>query len=215
MSTLDDNAKRDIILEKSVDSDKALLEEERGLIEGAKRGDQLSFKKLMDKYKSQVGGLAYRMVGSYEDARDISQNVFIKAYQNLGSFDTKRKFSTWLYRIAMNASIDYLRKYRKHKTDHLDDLAGQLSDKKDGPEKVFNNTLVKLAVRDSLESLNSKQKSVFVLRDLEGLDINEIAQITQMPQATVRWYLHRARAKLKGELIKHHPLVLKRMGVRL
>jgi RNA polymerase sigma-70 factor (ECF subfamily) len=215
MSTLNENTKRDAILEESVDSDKVLLEEERGLIDGAKRGEQASFGKLVDRYKSQVGSLAYRMVGSYEDARDISQNVFIKAYQNLGSFDTKRRFSTWLYRIAMNASIDFLRKYRKHKIDHLDDLAGQLSDKRDSPERAFNNTLIKLAVKNSLESLNTKQRTVFVLRDLEGLDIKEIAQITQMPQATVRWYLHRARAKLKGELIKHHPLVLKRMGVRV
>ena len=214
MSTLDKDAKKDAILEELANSEAALLEEEKNLIDSAKQGNQLSFSKIVDKYKSQVAGLAYRMVGSYEDAKDVSQNVFVKAYQNLKSFDTKRRFSTWLYRITMNASIDYLRKYRKYKFDHLDDLAGQLNDSKNNPEKVFNNSLVRWAIKDSLENLNAKQKSVFVLRDLEGLDINEIAQITQMPQATVRWYLHRARAKLKDELAKHHPLVLKKMGVK-
>ena len=213
MSVLDENAKRDAITEEFPDSDLDELEEERGLIDKAKRGDQLSFKKIVEKYKSQVGSLAYRMVGDYEDAKDITQNVFVKIYQNLKRFDTKRKFSTWLYRIAMNASIDFLRKYRRHKIDHLDDLIGQLSNAKGNTEKVFNDTLIRWSVKDVLDSLSAKQKAVFVLRDLEGLDIKEVAQITGMPQATVRWYLHRARAKLKAELIKRHPSVLKRIGV--
>ena len=215
MSALDENAKNNIVAGEFPDSDFAELKKERDLIDRAKQGDQLSFKKIVEKYKSQVGSLAYRMVGDYEDAKDITQNVFVKTYQNLKRFDTKRKFSTWLYRIAMNASVDFLRKYRRHKIDRLDDLIGQLSNAKGNTERVFNDTLIRWAVKDTLGALSAKQKSVFVLRDLEGLDIKEIAQINQMPQATVRWYLHRARAKLKGELIKRHPLVLKRIGVKI
>ncbi len=213
MSDLDEDGKRNIVADGFVDSELAELGEERNLIEEAKQGNQISFGKLVDKYKSLVSGLAYRMVGSYEDAKDISQSVFIKTYQNLKRFDSEKKFSTWLYRIAMNASIDFLRKHRRHKIDSLEDLAGQLSNSKDSPQIAFNDSLIKLAIKDSLEGLNAKQKSVFVLRDLEGLDIKEIAQITGMPQPTVRWYLHRARARLKGELIKNHSWVLKRIGV--
>ena len=215
MSALDESAKSNTAIEESLGSDSAELEKERELINKAQKGDDLSFKRLVDKYKSQVGGLAYRMVGDYEDAKDISQNVFIKTYQNLNRFDTKKRFSTWLYRIAMNASIDVLRKYRRHKIDRLDNLVGQLSDTRDNTEEVFNNTLIGWAVGDTLDSLNEKQRSVFVLRDIEGLNIKEISQITQMPQATVRWYLHRARAKLKGELIKRHPSILRKIGVKV
>ena len=215
MSILDENTKTNDAVEGLVDSSSDELEKEKTLIGKARQGDQLSFKALVEKYKSQVASLAYRMVGDYEDAKDISQNVFIKTYQNLNSFDTERRFSTWLYRITMNASIDFLRKYKKHKMDNLDNLVGQLASAKDNTEKVFNDTLIKWAVESTLDKLNRKQKSVFVLRDLEGLDIKEISQITQMPQATVRWYLHRARVKLKGELIKNHPSILKRIGVKV
>lgn len=212
---MDEDGKKNIVAEGFADSELAELEEERDLIEKAKQGSQISFKKLADKYKSLVAGLAYRMVGSYEDAKDISQNVFVKAYQNLKRFDTSKKLSTWLYRITMNASIDFLRKYRRYKVEPLDDLVVQVSDRKNNPEATFNNTLIKLAVKSSLKSLNAKQKAVFVLRDLEGLDIKEIAQITGMPQPTVRWYLHRARARLKGELIKNHSSVLRKIGVEV
>ena len=215
MSVSDENDKSGAAIERLVDPDLDELEKERDLINQARQGNQLSFKALVNKYKSQVAGLAYKMVGDYEDAKDISQNVFIKTYQNLNSFDAEKRFSTWLYRITMNASIDFLRKHRKHKMDNLDNLVGQLASPKDNTEKMFNDTLIKWAVESTLDKLNSKQKSVFVLRDLEGLDIKEISQITQMPQATVRWYLHRARAKLKGELIKNHPSVLKRIGVKV
>lgn len=215
MSALDKSAKSNTVIEESSDFDSAELEEERKLINKAQKGDELSFKRLVDKYKSQVGGLAYKMVRDYEDAKDISQNVFIKTYQNLNKFDIEKRFSTWLYRIAMNASIDFLRKYRRHKIDRLDNLVGQLSNAKDNTDEVFNNTLIGWAVGDTLGSLNEKQRSVFVLRDIEGLSIKEVSQITQMPQATVRWYLHRARAKLKGELIKRHPSILRKIGVKV
>jgi RNA polymerase sigma-70 factor (ECF subfamily) len=140
--------------------------------------------------------------------------VFVKIYQNLNRFDTSKKLSTWLYRITINASIDFIRKFRKHKFEVLDNVIGQLKEKKNDVEKVYQRGLVRLAISEALDGLNPKQRSVFVLRDLEGLDIKEVAQITGMPQATVRWYLHRARAKLRDELIKHHPNILEKAGIK-
>jgi RNA polymerase sigma-70 factor (ECF subfamily) len=190
--------------------DKDLLE----IIERAKNGDQAAFQQIVDKYKTQVASIAYKMVGDYEDAKDISQIVFVKTYQNLVNFDTTKKLSTWLYRITINASIDFIRKHKKHKHELLDNIFGELKEKKQDVEKIYQRSLIKWAINDSMEALNPRQKAVFVLRDLEGLDIKEVAQITGMPQATVRWYLHRARSKLRSELTKHHPQILKKMGIK-
>jgi RNA polymerase sigma-70 factor (ECF subfamily) len=190
--------------------DKELLE----IIEKAQSGDQAAFQRIVDKYKTQVASIAYKMVGDYEDAKDISQIVFVKTYQNLVNFDTTKKLSTWLYRITINASIDFIRKHKKHKHELLDNIFGELREKKQDVEKIYQRSLIKWAINDSMGALNPRQKSVFVLRDLEGLDIKEVAQITGMPQATVRWYLHRARSKLRGELAKKYPQLIKKMGIR-
>ncbi len=195
---------------KSSAEDKDLLE----IIERAKKGEQSAFQQIVDKYKTQVASIAYKMVGDYEDAKDISQIVFVKTYQNLVNFDTTKKLSTWLYRITINASIDFIRKHKKHKHELLDNIFGELKEKKQDVEKIYQRSLIKWAINDSMEALNPRQKAVFVLRDLEGLDIKEVAQITGMPQATVRWYLHRARSKLRSELTKHHPQILKKMGIK-
>jgi len=96
----------------------------------------------------------------------------------------------------------------------LDNIIGELKEKKNDVEGVYQRGLIRLAVDEALESLNPKQRSVFVLRDLEGLDIKEVSQVTGMPQATVRWYLHRARAKLRDELVKHHPSILEKAGIK-
>jgi RNA polymerase sigma-70 factor (ECF subfamily) len=184
------------------------------IIERAKNGDQSAFQLIVDKYKTQVASIAYKMVGDYEDAKDISQIVFVKTYQNLVNFDTTKKLSTWLYRITINASIDFIRKHKKHKHELLDNIFGELKEKKQDVEKVYQRSLIKWAINDSMKMLNPRQKAVFVLRDLEGLDIKEVAQITDMPQATVRWYLHRARSKLRSELAKHHPELLKKVGIK-
>lgn len=184
------------------------------IIKKAQGGDQEAFQEIVQRYKVQVAGIAYRMVGDYEDAKDISQMVFVKIYQNLHRFDTTKKLSTWLYRITINASIDFIRKFRKHKLEVLDNIIGELKEKKNDVEGVYQRGLIRLAVDEALESLNPKQRSVFVLRDLEGLDIKEVSQVTGMPQATVRWYLHRARAKLRDELIKRHPSILEKAGIK-
>ena len=200
--------------ERLSNSSKKKEEELLEIIKKAQGGDQEAFQEIVQRYKVQVAGIAYRMVGDYEDAKDISQMVFVKIYQNLHRFDTTKKLSTWLYRITINASIDFIRKFRKHKLEVLDNIIGELKEKKNDVEGVYQRGLIRLAVDEALESLNPKQRSVFVLRDLEGLDINEVSQVTGMPQATVRWYLHRARAKLRDELVKHHPSILEKAGIK-
>ena len=186
--------------------DKEVLE----LIIKAQNGGQEAFKRLVDKYRSQVIGVAFKMVGDYEDAKDISQLVFVKTYQNLHRFELGKKFSTWLYRITINASIDFLRKYRRYKHESVEDNLQELKENKGDAEEVYRRGLIRAAIEKSLERLSFKQKSVFVLRDLEGLDIKSVSQVMAMPQATVRWYLHRARSRIRQELQKNYPHILER-----
>ena len=173
------------------------------------------FKELIDRYRSQVAGIAYKMVGDYDDAKDITQMVFVKTFYNIKRFDTTKRFSTWLYRIAVNASIDYIRKFKKHKFEELDDV----TEPKDAtlatatPEQNYELKQLREHILEASQKLNEKQRTAFVLKDLEGLDIDEIAQIMGMPQATVRWYLHRARKHLRGDLRRHFGPVLSKLGI--
>jgi RNA polymerase sigma-70 factor (ECF subfamily) len=146
-------------------------------------------------------------------AKDITQQVFLKLMTNLSKFQSKSEFSTWLYRIAVNASIDYIRKFKKHKFEDLEDTGEPNLRTTMTPERTFQLKELGEFVRESAKKLNEKQHQAFVLKDLEGLDIDEIAQIMGMPQATVRWYLHRARKKLRGDLRRRFGPVLSKMGI--
>jgi RNA polymerase sigma-70 factor (ECF subfamily) len=172
------------------------------LIARVKQKDEAAFKELVERYKTQVAGLAFKMVGDYEDAKDISQIVFVKTFYNLKSFDPKKKFSTWLFRITVNAAIDYWRRYKKHKHEDLEEAEGTPIGVGLSPEAVYFRKDASERIKKALEVLSPKQRSIFVLRDMEGLDITEVATIMNMPQVTVRWYLHRSRIKLRSELAR-------------
>ncbi len=172
------------------------------LIARVKEKDEAAFKELVERYKTQVAALAFKMVGDYEDAKDISQIVFVKTFYNLKNFDPKKKFSTWLYRITVNSAIDYWRRYKKHKHEDLEEAEGTPLGVGLSPEAVYFRKDTADRIRKALEVLGPKQRSIFVLRDMEGLEIGEVAAIMNMPQVTVRWYLHRARTQLRSELAR-------------
>lgn len=173
------------------------------------------FKELIDRYRSQVAGIAYKMVGDYDDAKDITQMVFVKTFYNIKRFDTTKRFSTWLYRIAVNASIDYIRKFKKHKFEELDDITEPKEPTlaTQTPEQTYQFKELREHILRAAAKLNDKQRTAFVLKDLEGLDIDEIAQIMGMPQATVRWYLHRARKHLRSDLRRRFGPILNKLGI--
>jgi len=170
------------------------------LIRRVNEEDPAAFRELVERYKTQVAGLAFKMIGDYEDAKDISQIVFVKAFLNLKRFDTKRKFSTWLLRITVNSTIDYWRRYRKHKYEALEEAADKADDLGRTPEAVFFKKVTDEKIRKALDVLNPMQRSVFILRDMEGMDMADVAKIVDMPQITVRWHLHKARVRLRTEL---------------
>ena len=174
------------------------------IIERIKSGEALAFNDLIERYKRQVAAIAYRMVGDYDEAEDIAQMVFVKTAKNLNKFDTSKKFSTWLYRITVNASIDFMRKYRRHKHELIDNYSESLENEDDNPEQILNRKNLRSIILKATESLNEKQKAAFILRDLEGHQIDEVSEILEMPEATVRWYLHRARIRLRKELKRNY-----------
>lgn len=178
------------------------------LVRKIKSGDTAAFEELVRLYRSQVAGIAYRVVGDYDDAKDITQMVFVKLFHNLRRYDSSKRFTTWLYRIATNAAIDYVRKYKRQKFELLEESWGLVESPAHSPAHELAFRMLKEHVLKAALRLSLKQRTAFVLRDVDGLDIAEVAVIMNMPQATVRWYLHRARQKLRQEIRKKHPHLL-------
>ncbi|MBL7074448.1 RNA polymerase sigma factor [candidate division KSB1 bacterium] len=176
-----------------------------GVIRRAQDGDRLAFRELFEHYREDVARVAYQMVGNWEDARDIAQEVFIKIFRSLNQFDPRRRFFTWLYRLTVNASIDFLRRRKRHPEYSSLESAGN------GPPTV-GEAAGSLESREMMDifkglaqKLNPKQRSAFVLCDLEGFSPAEAAGILRVPRATLRWQLHQARKRLKDGIIKKYP----------
>jgi len=184
------------------------------IIREIKGGNDRAFAELVRMYRNQVASLAYKMVGDYDEAADITQNVFVKTSRNIWRYDEKKKFYTWLYRITVNASIDYMRKHHRHQHESIENIQEQADEKHDSPEVSFQRGQLRKYITDAAESLSDKQKSAFILRDVDGCHINDVANVMNMPEATVRWYLHRARVKIRKELLKKCPQLLLTLGFK-
>lgn len=186
----------------------------RELIRRTKEGDPRAFSTLVTRYRSQVGALAYRIVGDYDEAADITQNVFIKMSRNIWRFDERKKFYTWLYRITVNASIDFMRKSARHRHEPIENLEEVLESTKSGPRDIFVRRQVGWHISEIADTLTTKQRSAFVLRDVHGHRVDDVAKRLDMPEATVRWYLHRARSRIRRELSRRCPHLLLSMGIK-
>lgn len=184
----------------------------RGLIMLARSGDQVAFGQLMTRYKAHVLGIAFRMLGDLDDAKDVAQLVFVKTCQSLDSYDPSKRFSTWLHRITVNASIDYIRKRKRHAHEVLDDYAETLENIEDSPASMYERKRLRRLILDAAKTLKRKQRLAFVMRYLDDRDVREISEILDMPETTVRWYIHRARQSLRRELRRRFPLDFKHDG---
>lgn len=194
--------------------DDLLEKETKEIIVKIRNGDPGAFSHLVRQYKNQVAALAYKMVGDYDEAADIMQNVFVKVNQNIWRYDENKRFYTWLYRITVNASIDYMRKHHRHQHESIDNVREKADDKYEAPDTAYERNRIREFIDEAAMSLNEKQRHAFMLRDMDGCNIDDVADIMDMPEATVRWYLHRARAKIKKELLKKCPQLLMNMGFR-
>ncbi len=184
------------------------------LVSEIKKGNKQAFTELVNRYRSQVASLAYKMVGDYDEAADIAQIVFVKMSRNIWRYDEKKKFYTWLYRITVNASIDYIRKHKRHRHEPLDNFRETMENLQADPELSYRQQQINDFITEATKSLNDKQRSAFILRDVEGCKIDDVATIMNMPEATVRWYLHRARTKVRKELMRNCPQLLLLLGIK-
>lgn len=180
---------------------------ENGVIRSVLDGNINDFEQLVTAYEKNVYNLALRMVGDPDDAADITQETFIKAYRALGSFRGDSKFSSWIYRIASNVCLDFLRSRSRRAQVPLsfenEDAEGEieLPDMSQNPEEVLMKKLSMEAVRRGMEKLPPKQRQILVLRELCGLSYAELAQTLSVEEGTVKSRIFRARKRLCAILL--------------
>ena len=170
-------------------------EERSSLIEAAKAGDLAAFELLMRQYERLVLVTALRLLGSMADAQDVSQEVFLKLYRNLGKVQSASGVTAWLYRVTVNACHDVRRKRRPE--DPVE-YAGQLAAGGADPQQAATEDERRRVLEMSLKMLSEKERTALVLRDLEGLSTEEVARILGSSEATVRSQVSKARVKVKG-----------------
>ena len=181
---------------------------ENEIIRSVLRGNVNDFEKLVTAYEKNVYSLALRMVGDPEDAADMTQETFIKAYRSLSSFRGDSKFSSWLYRIASNVCLDFLRSRSRHpqvslnSSDEDDRTTFELPDMSRNPEEQLMKKLSMEAVRRGLEQLPEQQRQILVLRELGGLSYAELARILGLEEGTVKSRIFRARKRLCALLLR-------------
>jgi RNA polymerase sigma-70 factor (ECF subfamily) len=186
--------------------------EDAVLLERVRGGDREAFGVLVSKYQDQVYNTCWRMCGHAEDARDLAQEAFFRAYQSIGSFHGRSGFYTWLFRIAMNLALSHRRKARYRRAQSLDQspncgaeaepLRDQVADgAAEPPAGRAMRAELHEQVERALNTLDPDHRAVIVLRDIEGFDYAEIAQILDVAPGTVKSRLHRARLALR-ELLR-------------
>ncbi len=182
---------------------------DQAVVERVLSGDLDAYQILVDRYQDRVYSVVHNYVANPDDAIDITQETFIKAYNNLHSFNSSSAFYTWLYRIAINTAIDYLRKRRSRPVESLDDEKytevgfEPVSDDSDtDPEKMAVRREIRTALRNGISRLSHKLRGALVLHDIEGFSQEEVAEILGIPVGTVKSRVSRARLELRNMLRK-------------
>jgi len=175
----------------------------------ARDGDSEAFRALVDCHSRAVYRLAYRMTGSAQDAEDVVQETFLKAYRQLSRFESRANFSTWLHRIAMNCSIDLLRSRPHRETGHdaadLDQLGSHDEvQRQASPERLMLSTEVQDRVAGAMSSLSAMERAAFALRHFEGRSIDEISRALGLKANATKHSIFRAVKKMRVAL---EPLV--------
>ncbi|MGB2991194.1 MAG: RNA polymerase sigma factor SigW [Paenisporosarcina sp.] len=171
------------------------------------KGDQNAFAEIVELFQDKLYRICYRMLGNQHEAEDIAQEAFVRAFINIHTFDTNRKFSTWLYRIGTNLCIDRIRK--KKPDYYLDaEVAGteglnmysQIASKEELPEQEVLKMEMQDRVQYEISRLPDKYRAVIVLKYMEDLPLQEISEILEMPLGTVKTRIHRGREALRKQL---------------
>ena len=176
--------------------------EETDMISRCQRGDQEALKEIFDKYNKKIYRIAYGVVRHREEALDIVQEVFIKLFRSIQNFKGRSHFYTYLYRMAINTSIDHKRKAGKQFVSSLDEEGSfEPSDEADkGPEKILLQKELEEKVRQAMDKLPDEQKAAIIFRDVEGLSYQEMAEAMGCSIGTVMSRLHYGRKRMQESL---------------
>ena len=179
--------------------------EDATLVEQAIEGDEGSFEILVRRKTSKVYGHCYRLIGNAEDARDISQLVFIKLWENLEKYDSSFAFDTWLYRIVTNVAIDFVRSRQSRETAVKASLR-LVSDSSEAEQPLsLQRQEIEQIFHEIAEALSPRQREIFVMKEMEDISSAEISRILGCRESTVRNHLFNARQTLKEELYRRYP----------
>ena len=185
------------------------LDMENTLLTKARQGNLQAFEELSGSYYTKVYNICYRMLSNPEDASEQAQETFIKAFRYIKDFKGNCSFSTWIYRIATNTCLDFLRKNKNKVTISIEQqtyedltIKERLVSELPGPEKIAETNAQKAAIREALSKMNEKNRTMIVLRDFMGHSYEQIAEVLETPVGTVKSRISRARAELRQLLCK-------------
>ena len=179
--------------------------EDHILVERSLQGEQQAFEQLVKRYQKSIYNLAYRMTGRREDAEDLAQGTFLRAYAKLETFQVGRRFSPWLFRIASNLCINWKNRQKRHEllSDSFSEDKKEQSlflDTSADPLFQIERNQLQTLLQQEILALPIRYRLVFTLRYLEDHSCREIAEILELPEGTVKTYLFRARGILKEKL---------------
>ena len=179
--------------------------EAAAVLDRARQGDSEAFRALVEQHSRSVFRLAFRMTGNEQDAEDVVQESFLRAYRQLGRFESRANFGTWLYRIVSNCSVDLMRsKQARHdqvRGDSLDEAAVDLpAADVPGPERMVQSAEIERRVQDALRELSPLERAAFTLRHYEGRSIDEISATLGLGTSAAKHSVFRAVKKLRAAL---------------
>ena len=184
------------------------------LVKKAKEGNITAFEKLIISHERNIYNIAYRMFNNEEDAKDITQEVFMKVYRNISKFDENSRISTWIHRICVNTCIDEIRKRKGKETSSIDEsinleqssVKKQYIDNTLTPEEALITKEDMKDIKKAIDTLSEDHKTIIILRDIQNLNYLEIADITGSSLGTVKSRLSRARLHLKNIIMENKEL---------
>jgi len=190
-------------------SEATALDDDLALVSRVQSGDMAAFDVLTHKYRERIYSIVYNVTSNREDAADLTQDAFVKAFTSISSFKGKSSFFTWLYRIAVNCALTHIKKNRLRRFfsfDNIDEemapseIVESLSQKDPGGDRTSQLSELQEKLNESLQKLSPKHRTVVILFEIEGLSHQEIAEVMHTSEGTVRSRLHYAKAQLQADL---------------
>jgi RNA polymerase sigma-70 factor (ECF subfamily) len=184
---------------------------QKEVIESCKAGNEKAFAEIVFHYQKKVFNIAYRMLGNFEEAKDLAQEVFISVFESIKDLKEEIKFDAWLTQITLNHCRNrwkYLKRRQYFNSESLDDpietedgnMPRPIVDPSDNPESLYEKKMIQQFIQRGLLQLKEDQRELLVLRDLQGFSYGEMGELLGLPEGTIKSKLHRARMELKEVL---------------